>query len=465
MSIKKTHEEFEEQFYKKYDCNEYELLSKYNSNKETVKVSHKKCSYPTGLFEYETTPNTLLDKRRIHLCPFCSNNFKWTEEKFKDYLSYVAPTIEPLDNFKSGCELMNFKCKKCNGVFKRTPTAFKSKRTTCPYCCKTKKLILTGYNDMWTTRPDMAKYLKNPSDGYTVSFDTTKILEWECPNCHNTFNKAPSKWVFDSNGKFKCPHCMDGFSYPEKFVSYMLSQLNISYKPQLSCTTFEWCGNYRYDFYIPDFNMIIETHGVQHYEESFWDLDRNKSTDEKKYELAISNGIDHYIIIDCRYSEKDFIVNNILNSELVNFFNIESVDFDLCNLNAISSYMKPIWDDWNTGIYDINALSQKYNIGIQTIRTYLIKGKECNLCTYDPKENIKKTWSATVKQLAKPVYCIELKRLFISQQDVRKQLGFNLNKKAIDDIKRTSGGYHWRSATKQEKDEINPYLYLSKLCQ
>lgn len=461
--MKKTNEQFQNEFYSRYDKNEYELLGVYDGKDTPIKIIHKKCIFPTGQFTYDTTPTVLLDKRKVHLCPFCMGSYVWKENVFREYVSYTSPNIEPLNDFISGSEKMSFRCKTCNGIFQRTPVVFKNGKSGCPYCSKTKKKILVGYNDMWTTHPERAKYLKNPDDGFKYTYNTTHPLEWKCINCHHCFTKAPSHWVFDINEKFKCPNCKDGFSYPEKFISNMLSQIGVSYITQLSCTTFEWCERYRYDFYLPQYHMIIETHGIQHYEESAWDLQRNIENDAIKEDLALKNGIRHYVVIDCKYSDSNYIQNSIFQTCLPEILDLRKVDFELCNIRSISNYMKNIWEEWNNGNHNIREISKKYNIGVQTIEHYLQKGSECGQCTYDVKQNIRDTWAKTISKIAKPIYCIELSRLFISKSEVHRVLGSKIWDNAIDNPNKTSIGYHWRSATQQEIDSIDPYSYLNIL--
>ena len=61
---------------------------------------------------------------------------------------------------------------------------------------------------------------------------------------------------------------------------------------------------YLYDFYIKSSNIIIETHGSQHYEEHGFSklsgitLDQQQKRDKEKEDFAKQQGI-NYIIIDC----------------------------------------------------------------------------------------------------------------------------------------------------------------------
>lgn len=49
----------------------------------------------------------------------------------------------------------------------------RSKGHGCPYCHGNHK-ILKGYNDMWTTNPELASLLANPEDGYRYTQNSTK---------------------------------------------------------------------------------------------------------------------------------------------------------------------------------------------------------------------------------------------------------------------------------------------------
>ena len=60
-----------------------------------------------------------------------------------------------------------------------------------------------------------------------------------------------------------------------------------------------WAKKYRYDFYLPDYNTIIECQGIQHYKPvdfagkgDDWAkklFEKNVKTDKIKYELAVKN--------------------------------------------------------------------------------------------------------------------------------------------------------------------------------
>lgn len=128
----------------------------------------------------------------------------------------------------------------------------------CPVCSK--KKIVSGINDFATTHPTLMCYLKNKNDGHENFYGSAKKTIVKCPICG--YEKEMSFNALTEKG-FSCPLCSDGISFGEKYVSSMLSQINIKYESQ---KTFEWAENKRYDFYLQEHNMIIEVHGLQHYE-------------------------------------------------------------------------------------------------------------------------------------------------------------------------------------------------------
>lgn len=114
-----------------------------------------------------------------------------------------------------------------------------------------------------------------------------------------------------------------------------LLKYNIKYEYQYKFTGYE----YRYDFYLPEYNIILEINGGQHYNinafPEHWDTKRGESTidrDKKKYNIAIKNGISIYYITYDGRSWRDYkrfgYFKEVYKSikELFNLLGIELVD-------------------------------------------------------------------------------------------------------------------------------------------
>ncbi len=94
-----------------------------------------------------------------------------------------------------------------------------------------------------------------------------------------------------------CPSC--AASKGEKAVREYLSNKRIQFEEQYSPS---WIGRKRYDFYLPTHNLIIEFHGIQHYEyipffhRSMRAFRSSQKDDAFKEAEAKKNGIRHLII-------------------------------------------------------------------------------------------------------------------------------------------------------------------------
>lgn len=244
-----------------------------------------------------------------------------------------------------------------------------------------------------TTNPEIVKYLVDANDAYIYSYRSNKKIKMRCPNCGHVKDMCPDQLYVSG---FACPKCSDGISYPEKIMFSMLDQLNIPFSTQLCKTTFDWCKNYRYDFYIPSTNGIIEIQGMQHYEEGFNKSILNKNiktlkelqeNDRVKKELALKNGIKNYIVIDCRYSELEFIKNNITNSELSKLFDLSTIDWLKCHEYACGSLVKKACDLWNGGINTTIGVANELKMSRGTAIKYLKQGAMLGLCNYKLQSN------------------------------------------------------------------------------
>ena len=262
----------------------------------------------------------------------------------------------------------------------------------CSCCGKGNQITIKGINDIATTHPWMIKYFVNVEDCYKYRYSSEEIVLCKCPQCG--YEKEMDIFNLYKNG-FSCSQCCDGISYPEKFMFNLLKQLRIDFVCQFGKTKSKWYNKYKYDFYFKLNNeeYIIETHGLQHYEENTnfkMPLKEVKENDKNKKELAIENGIkpENYIVIDCRYSELEFIKNNILHSRLNEIFDLNNIDWIKIGQDSEKSLVKEVCDYWhlhneinNEGLL-IKDLSYIFKINPTTISRYLKTGTKIDLCNF-----------------------------------------------------------------------------------
>lgn len=149
-------------------------------------------------------------------------------------------------------------------------------------------------------------FLMDIRDSHRYSISSNKPIYLRCPNCGKCKKINQISHLKDSN--FSCSLCGKGVSYPEKVMTAILELNNIEFVPQKK---FKKLGNYRFDFYLPQHNMVIETHGLQHYEDiKYFNGKSSWESDKIKKEYCVNNSIE-YIDIDSRYSKLEYIIKDV----------------------------------------------------------------------------------------------------------------------------------------------------------
>ena len=181
----------------------------------------------------------------------------------------------------------NCLCKECGLIFEITSGDFNRRiRTSCPH-------IISG-------RP-----IKENLIGKI--YGKLKVLEylddqyWLCQcSCGNQVKKRRDQLV-ESSG-LACPKCLHSISSGEILITSLLKELNINFIPQKSFDTCRFPNTNalaRFDFYLPDFNIIIEFNGKQHYYSNDWlsdGLEKTQYRDNYKIQWCKKNNIKLIII-------------------------------------------------------------------------------------------------------------------------------------------------------------------------
>jgi len=320
----------------------------------------------------------------------------------------------------------------------------------CPYCADYK--ALKGFNDMWTTNPKLASLLANPKDGYKYMQASGKPVDWKCPSCGEII-KSKSIASVKRRG-LSCPSCSDGISYTEKFMYNLLKELNVKFVKELTSKNFNWISDKRYDFYIPSLNMIIETHGGQHSDDKGFEsiggktAEEEKENDKYKRELALQNGIKHYIELDCRKSNMEYIKNSIINSKLVEMLDLSDVDWKHIALQSEKSLVIDVCNIWNKGL-SLGEIVSKTMLSHCTILNYLIRGCNIGICNYNKRESRTRGQKNTIKNNSRRVIQLNLNNeymeTFSSISEASNKTGVLVPNiiKCCKGKYSQSGGYKW----------------------
>ena len=310
----------------------------------------------------------------------------------------------------------------------------------CNACCIPPQKLLVGVNDITTTDAWMIKYFQGGYDEACNYFKYSKDkIEMVCPDCKRKHISSPHN-VY-SNKKLSCP-CQDGWSYPNKFMYSLLEQTNVSFEAEKH---FDWSEGRIYDDYI-EYNgikIITEQHGIQHYKREInletRTLEEEIENDNLKKELAITNGITNYIVINASYSDMDFMKNSIISSGLLELLDCKhsSIDWIKCHEFATSNLIKKIclYKENNRDI-PLKEIAQIFHIAYGTAIRYIKKGSKLGWCSYELFDDLRMLREqGKVITNQRPIHCISDGKYYRCStdfvQEYEKEYGKRLNARNI----------------------------------
>lgn len=418
-------------------------------------------------------------------CKKCSIKRKTkTNEDYINEVKLLNGNIEVIEKYQGARTPIMHKCKICeygsNGEWRIAPTEILC-GTGCPICAGSKIGPHPEYkNSIWASKyRELAEYYGMTEEQMkTVMPKSNKKIKILCPDCGKSKLISPNQ-LFTIG--ICCPQCSDGVSYPEKFMMSVLDQLDIDYVYQYSPN---WANGKIYDFYLLNYNTIIETHGIQHYERPHQSrcLIEEQENDIYKNKVANENNIAHYFVIDCRYSNLDWIKSHIISSELLTLFNIcdSSIDWHLCDKAAISSKIIIAADLWNDG-KSVGEICEIMKLSKDTIRHYLIKAVNIGVCDYNRDESRKRGRQSEIcrKKLSESRKRMVGKNSPNAKQIVQFDKEFNVisiwysamcaeNETGVDHSRiaaccrlkvKSAGGYIWRYVYDQTDKKNNNVIY------
>lgn len=122
-------------------------------------------------------------------------------------------------------------------------------------------------------------------------FNNNHHSVWECKcDCGNIVTVAKPNLTSGSTTSCGCLKSSSGEYVIEKF----LKDHNIQFIKEFTFKDLKSDKNYplRFDFYLPDFNLLIEYDGIQHFKKiSFFNSENTQSHDEIKNNFALKNNL------------------------------------------------------------------------------------------------------------------------------------------------------------------------------
>jgi very-short-patch-repair endonuclease len=192
-----------------------------------------------------------------------------------------------------------FNCELCQHDYQQRPSDKTNNNQGCPFCSNQKlcgnlncKFCLKKscyiYKDIWNSRNAL-----NPE---YVAISSNKKYLFDCHICKHTYHQTPHS---KTNGA-GCPTCKNK---TERKVADYLKQIIVKFIKE-----FKFNDKKRYDFCIPEYKLIIEVDGDQHFRQvSNWNCPiQTLETDIQKTKIALENG---YSVL--RIYQPDILKDNI----------------------------------------------------------------------------------------------------------------------------------------------------------
>ncbi len=297
-------------------------------------------------------------------------------------------------NWKRRYKYYKYQCNVCGYIGWKIEHNVINHRNGCACCAG--YVVKEGFNDIPTTASWMIKFFQGGYDEakqYTRC-STTRIKPI-CPDCGQIKEKPIPIGRIYYKRSIGCT-CGDGYSFYEKYMMSFLDQSKIRYEPQYDP---DWLKGYkdskrpkRFDYLLPDNNMIIETDGGLNHDRTKpnpYGIEYDFDVDAWKDEQAVKHGL-KVIRVDARDKSPDEFRDSIINT--LTMFDTDSIDWELCEKKGYSNRVKEVCQYYERNKqFDIKTIANHFCIGKMTVYDYLHKGTKLGWCNYDSRKGYAKT--------------------------------------------------------------------------
>lgn len=268
-----------------------EIIGEYISVNKNIK-----CRCLLDGYEWNANPKNLLNGEGCKKCAsikngiFCRHTQEWFDEKMKK----IHPNIEVLTPYITIKDKVKCKCLLDDYIWETTPDALINNKTGCVKCSNRR----TGERCRKTNKEFLEQLkLINPNIIPLEEYidDHTKI-QCKCKIHNYIWSVAPNKILRRYTG---CPKCSASGS--ENKLNFILEKWGYRYEIEKK---YDDCKDQKclpFDKYLPDFNILIECDGEQHFkpvtfgifseEEALEKFKTTQKHDKMKNEYCEKNGI------------------------------------------------------------------------------------------------------------------------------------------------------------------------------
>lgn len=262
-----------------------------------------------------------------HDCPYCRNQKICKDNCLATLDKKIASEWHPTKNgiLTAQDVALNYtkrvwwQCNRNKNHIWKTTVNHRAGGQCCPYCSNKK---VCKDNCLQTVNPELASEWHPTKNGKLKPTDVTvgsdKKVWWKCKKNENHV------WLASVDSRTRgtcCPFC--NISRGEERIENFLQLHKIEYKRE---KRFKDCKNKRllpFDFYLPEFNCLIEYNGEQHYKpirfSANWDLEKakeklkiRKQHDRIKKAWAKKKGIRLIVIKYTDFDSIEFILKELV---------------------------------------------------------------------------------------------------------------------------------------------------------
>ena len=304
-------EERKEKFIKQVEDltnNDYEVLGEYVNAHTFIEMVHKECGTT-----FRVKPNKFISENQR--CPVCTRIRRIEESRFS--LDEITNLFNELGNgeytilgeYKGTDNLLTIKHNTCDFIWDVYPTNFIHKNSRCPKCSGQykdtnifKENLKEQYGDEYILLSEYEGANKNITLRHNI--------------CNYSFQTTPAN-ISSGRG---CTYCSS--SKNEKEMFRILYGKNIVFEKEKHFDNFktENGAYYRYDYYLPEYNTLIELDGGQHFRaiEFFGGEEGFKQRvihDNVKDKYAKDNNIKLIRIPYWEFDNMEGIINNLITNK------------------------------------------------------------------------------------------------------------------------------------------------------
>lgn len=269
----------------------YSVIGDYVNTHTKITFKHNACGN-----KFDMTPHNFIAGQR---CKFCQHRSyrKTTEEFKKELFDIVGDEYTLEDEYINEKTKVNFRHKLCGRLWNTTPSEILN-GYRCKHCYGNNLLSQKEFEKrVYDQRGDEYSVI-----GEYVNFSTKVLIKHN--KCGYIWKVKPSTFLGKESG---CPKCNQ--SKGELRIERYLLNNGINYISQMKYDDLVGVKNIplSYDFYLPDFNLLIEYQGQQH-----------------EYAVAWFGGEEKFK----RQKEIDKIKNNYAKEHNIELLEIWHIDFD-----------------------------------------------------------------------------------------------------------------------------------------